>query len=200
MRGVARSVVVLGVLGVGACAVNPPTGPSFVAMPGEGKPFEQFQSDDLRCRQTAMQANGNVTPGQGATESGVGSAVAGTALGAAAGALLGSAGGAVGGGAAIGAGVGLLAGSAVGAGAAQASSASLQRNYDVVYAQCMAASGERVPNVNGPPPGYGYSYGYPPPPPYGYYGYYGPPVVYAPSPVIGFGFGFGGGFHRRHYW
>lgn len=196
MRGVGRCVVMLGVLGgLGACAVTPPSGPSFAAMPGEGKSYEQFQADDLRCRQTALQANGNVTPTQAGNQSGVGSAVAGTALGAAAGALLGSAGGAVGGGAAIGAGVGLLAGSAIGAGNAGASSASLQRNFDVVYAQCMAAAGERVPEASPPPPAYGYAY--PPPPPY----YYAPPVVYAPPPpVIGFGFGFGGGYHRRHYW
>jgi Glycine-zipper domain len=195
MRGVGSSVALIGVLGVAACAVQPPQGPSFAAMPGNGKTFEQFQGDDARCRGVALGANGGVTSAQAANQSGVGSAVAGTALGAAAGALLGSTGGAVGAGAAIGAGAGLLAGSAIGAGNAQASSASLQRNYDNTYAQCMVAAGESVPTYGGPPyaayppyPAYGYAY---PPPVVGYA--YGPPVAF------GFGWGWGGGWRRR-YW
>lgn len=194
MRRIGSYVALAGAVGLGACAVRPPAGPSFAAMPGDGKSFAQFQDDDGRCRQTAAQANGNVSPEQAASQSGVGSAVAGTALGAAAGALLGSAGGAVGAGAALGAGAGLLAGSAIGAGNAQASAGGLQRNFDVVYAQCMAAAGEKVPDLAAsgpyPAPYPGYAYGYPP--------YYGPPpVVYAPP--VTFGFGFGGGWRRR-YW
>ncbi len=197
MCRVGSFVAVAGVLGLGACAVAPPPGPSFAAMPGNGKTYEQFQVDDARCRQMGAQANGNVTPGQAAAQSGVGSAVAGTALGAAAGALLGAAGGAAGVGAAVGAGAGLLVGSAAGAGASQVSAAGMQRNYDVVYAQCMAAAGEKVPNVSAsaaaypggyPGPAYpGYAYGYPGP----YYGpaFYGPPVIVD----------YGWGWHRR-YW
>ncbi len=196
MRRVATSVALVGVLGLGACAVAPPAGPSFAAMPGNGKTYDQFTVDDARCRQAGAQANGNVTPGQAAAQSGVGSAVVGTALGAAAGALIGSAAGAVGGGAAIGAGAGLLAGSAIGAGNAQASAATLQRNFDVAYSQCMAASGEKVPDLaSGPPPGYGappppYAYAYPP----AYYA--GPPVVVGGPVVVGYGWG----WHRRYWW
>lgn len=196
MRRVGTGLAMLGLLGLGACAVQPPQGPSFAAMPGSGKTYDQFQIDDLRCRQTAMNANGGVTSAQAANQAGVGSAIAGTALGAGAGALLGSTAGAVGAGAAIGAGAGLLAGSAIGAGNAQASSASLQRNYDITYAQCMQAAGNTIP----PPqvavvqePVYGY-----PAPVYAY----PPPVVYGPPVGIGFGFGFGhwGGGYHRHYW
>ena len=119
MRNVATSLTVAGLLGLTGCVVQPPPRPSFAAMPGPGKTYEQFLADDARCQQTEAQATGPTTPGQAATQSGVGSAVAGTALGAAAGALIGSAAGAVGAGAAIGAGAGLLAGSAIGADAAQ---------------------------------------------------------------------------------
>jgi hypothetical protein len=189
MLKVVTPLALASVLGVSACAVAPPAGPSFAAMPGNGKTFEQFQADDGRCRQAAATANGNVTPGQAAAQSGVGSAALGTALGAGAGALIGSAAGAVGGGAAVGAGVGLLAGSAVGANAAQASAAQLQRNYDITYAQCMAAAGEAVPSLAGPPGGY---------PDYPAYGYaYPPGVVYGPPVAFGFGWGWG---PRWHHW
>ena len=195
MKTLAAPLALASAIGLSACAVAPPNGPSFAAMPGPGKSFAEFQQDDFRCRQTANAANGNVTPGQAATQSGVGSAIVGTGLGAAAGALLGAAAGNAGAGAAIGAGTGLLAGSAIGADNAQTSAAGMQRNYDVTYAQCMSAAGESVPNPNAvAPAGYGY-----PPPGYGYgYGYgYAPPVAYAPpvyvAPPIGRGIGFGWG-------
>jgi uncharacterized protein YcfJ len=181
MRIVATSSALAGMLGLAACAVQPPAGPSFAAMPGNGKTYEQFQADNARCQQTAQQANGSMTPAQAANQSAVGSAVVGTALGAGAGALIGAAGGAAGAGAAIGAGAGLLAGSAIGANNAQASAASLQRNYDTVYAQCMSAAGDQVPGMSGGaaayppgtyPPGTYPPGAYPPPPPgYAYPGY-----------------------------
>ena len=152
---------------VAACSVSPPAGPTVMASPGQGKTFEQFRYDDYRCRQYASGANNGVTPQQGAVSSGVGSAAAGTLLGAAVGALFGAATGSPGAGAAFGAGGGLLVGSAVGADNAQASAGSLQANYNRVYTQCMAASGQDVvlprPVVVVP-----YSYGPPPPPAYGY--------------------------------
>ena len=131
-----------GLIGLTGCVVPPPSGPSFAAMPGNGKTFAQFTSDDARCRQAASYANGGVTAGQAAAQSGVASAAVGTGLGAAVGALAGAAGGAAGLGAAAGAGAGLLLGSAAGANASQATAANFQRNYDVTYAQCMAAAGE----------------------------------------------------------
>lgn len=186
MRGVGSTLAVAGLLGLGACAVQAPQGPSFAAMPGNGKTYEQFQADDGRCRQTAFQANGGVTSAEAASQSAAGSAVVGTALGAAAGALIGSASGHVGAGAAIGAGTGLIAGSAVGANSAQASGYSLQRNFDITYAQCMAAAGESVPPPSAPAPVYAPGYAYGP-----------PAVVYAPPVVVG---GWGWGYHRRYWW
>ena len=89
--------------GLGGCAVAPPSGPSVAVMPGQGKSFEAFQSDDFYCRGAAQQSGGGQASAQQATNNAVGSAAVGTALGAAAGALIGSASGAAGGGAAIGA-------------------------------------------------------------------------------------------------
>ena len=162
-----------------ACTVPAPTGPSFVAMPGAGKTFDQFRTDDFHCRQTAAASIGYTTPGQAAAQSGVASAAVGTGVGAAAGALLGAAAGSAGAGAAIGAGTGLVGGSLIGTGAAQTSAAGLQRSYDITYAQCMAAAGEKVPDLTAaPPPGAYYPY-----PAYGY----GAPVYGAPP-----GYGWGG--------
>jgi len=198
MRFVATSLAVVGSLGLAACAVQPPQGPSIAAMPGTGKTYDQFQQDNYHCRQVAMQATGPGPSQQQSTQNSVGTAVAGTAIGAAAGALIGSTAGAVGTGAAVGAGVGLLAGSAVAGSNANASSASLQRTYDVNYAQCMAAAGEKVPDLTAGPVGYpvgAYPVGaYPYPYAYPYYGpaYYGPPVE------VGIGFGYGG-YWRRHW-
>jgi hypothetical protein len=132
------------VLALSACAVAPPSGPSVMALPGQGKSFQAFQQEDVSCRQYASAQTGGASPAQAATNSAVGSAVLGTALGAAAGAALGSVGGAMGAGAAIGGATGLLAGSAIGAGNAQASGASLQQRYDIAYTQCMYANGDTV--------------------------------------------------------
>ncbi|MDA8249943.1 MAG: glycine zipper family protein [Rhodospirillales bacterium] len=175
-----RAAALAAALGLSACTVSPPTGPSFAAMPGSGKSFDQFRSDDFRCRQIAAASIGNVSPGQAATQSGVASAAVGTGVGAAAGALLGAAGGSAGTGAAIGAGAGLLGGGALGLGAAQASSGAMQRSYDITYAQCMTAAGENVPDLNAPAP-YG-AYPYPPPM------MYAPPAYWSPH------YGWGGGW------
>jgi hypothetical protein len=139
-----------------------PTGPNVMVLPGVGKPFDQFQVDDMVCRQYAQQQLG-IAPGQASTQSAVNSAALGTALGAAAGAALGAAAGDAGTGAAVGAGSGLLLGSATGAQAGSASSATLQWRYDLAYTQCMYAKGNQVPGAaaaSSPP-----SYAPPPPPP-----------------------------------
>jgi len=161
-----------------ACAVVP-DGPSVTALPGSGKTFDQFRTDDASCRQYASQQVGGVSAGQAAVGSELGSAAIGTALGAAAGAALGG-----GRGAAAGAGVGLIGGSAVGLGQAQGSGYSVQRRYDAAYTQCMYAAGERVPM----PPGMGAPqprYAAPPPvytaPPPVYTA--PPPGYYAPAPA-----------------
>ena len=88
-----------------AGCVSVPSGPSNMALPGTGKPFDLFRSDDLACRQYASDAIGGKTAAQAQQESGVASAVVGAALGAMVGAAAGG-----GGGAAIGAGAGAAAG------------------------------------------------------------------------------------------
>ena len=165
MSRVKLCIGMMTLVSLGACAVPPPTAPSIAAMPGNGKSFEAFQGDDNVCRIAASQSSGGTQAAQAGTNAAIGSAALGTALGAGAGALFGSVGGAVGTGAAIGAGAGLLAGSAVGASGAQYSAATLQRRYDVTYAQCMYAKGNTVQQPFAP--GYG-----------GYGGYYGPRPYY----------------------
>jgi len=150
---------------VSACAVAPPSGPSYPAMPAAGESLDQFNQDDYACRQFAVNRSGTQSAQQQQNNQ-VGTAVVGTAIGAAAGALLGAASGHAGGGAAIGAGVGLLGGSAVAANQTQGGAYSAQQNYDNAYAQCMSAKGDRL---TGP-------YASPEPPPG-----YAPPPVYAPA-------------------
>lgn len=151
------------------CA-SAPTGPSQMTLPGTGKSFEQFRSDEAACRQYAhQQASG---ADQAGANAGVRSAVVGTAVGAVAGAAIGGHEGA-----GVGAGAGLVVGSMAGSGSAQSAAYGSQRQYDNAYIQCMYAKGHKVP-VSGtlrqaqppapaaPAPGY-----YPPPPP----GYAPPP-------------------------
>jgi hypothetical protein len=187
------SAACLSALALSACAVAPPTGPEVAAMPGPGKNFTQFQQDDATCRQYAGGQTGGVAPAEAANQSAVNSAVVGTAIGAAAGAVLGAAAGNPGLGAAAGAGAGLLTGTAAGAGAAQVSSGSLQRRYDIAYTQCMAANGEKIQQevaYGGP------AYAYPYYPAYPAYYYYGPPPYYGPywgGPSVSFGYFYGHG-------
>jgi hypothetical protein len=165
-RFVIFSLLVVAAL-LSACATMP-TGPSVMALPGNGKNFDQFRADDAVCRQFAYEQVGGVAGQQAAQRSAVTSAVVGTALGAAAGAAIGSASGDMGAGAAIGAGTGLLLGSAAGSGYASASYYEAQRRYDYAYLQCMYAKGNQIPGYRrstrstGPPPARSY---YPPPPP-----------------------------------
>ena len=146
-----------------ACATVP-TGPSVMVLPGGGKPFDQFQSDDAMCRQWAYQQTGT-TPGQAANESGITSAMVGTVIGAAAGAAIGAAAGNPAMGAAAGAGGGLLLGSAAGVSGAQYSGYQAQRRYDISYQQCMYAKGNQIPGVARSPYRRGAVAAPPPPPP-----------------------------------
>jgi hypothetical protein len=160
----------LSLLALSACSVAPPSGPSVVAMPGQGKDWPQFQYDDAFCRQYAQsQMPGAAQTAQASQQNSAGTAVAGTLIGAAAGAALGAIGGNAGLGAAAGAGAGLLGGSAVAGNQSQATADSLQSRYDVAYAQCMVGHGESIQQPSGPvyaaPQGYYSS----PPPSSGYY-------------------------------
>ena len=128
-----------------ACA-NIPSGPSVMALPGSGKNFNQFRSDDYQCKQFAYEQVGGVTPNQSALASGASTAAVGAGLGAVAGALIGlGSGGGAGYGAAIGAGSGLIGGGIAGSGNARASGWMGQQRYDNSYVQCMFAQGHRVP-------------------------------------------------------
>lgn len=137
---VKRLSLLSGVALLAACTVMP-SGPSVMALPGNGQSFDRFRADDLDCRQYAHYQIGGKTAGEAARESAVSSAAVGAVVGAVAGA-------AIGGnqqGAGIGAGAGLLMGSAVGSDSARASGYGSQRQYDNAYVQCMYAKGHRVP-------------------------------------------------------
>ena len=142
-------VVVLTLLLCSGC-VSTPAGPTVSVMPGPEKSFEQFQTDDVVCRQWAVQQAG---PPQSALTQGTATGAAiGTVIGAGLGALIGSAVGRPGVGAGIGAGGGLLGGTAVGAGVGQSAGVAVQRRYDRAYEQCMYAKGNDTPRDPLPPP------------------------------------------------
>jgi hypothetical protein len=176
---VARKTLYLASIGVvclfvSGCASPQPATPSLAVMPGKGKSYEAFQREDEYCQASAQQAIGYQSPGETANQAAVGSAAVGTALGALTGAAIGSLSGNVGAGAAVGAGTGLVAGSAVGAGNARAAGGAVQVRYDTVYAQCMAAKGNRVAApaiVAAPAYVYPRPYYWGPRPYYGYYSY-----------------------------
>lgn len=139
MLAIRNSFILVTVCLLTAC-VHIPTGPSVMTLPGSGKGFEQFRSDEHECRQYAYEQVGGNTPRQASRASGLESAVIGAGLGAAAGAALGG-----GHGAAIGAGTGLLMGGLVGSSTATTSGYANQQRYDISYIQCMYAKGHRVP-------------------------------------------------------
>jgi hypothetical protein len=142
MRGL---FLILAPLAVAGC-VTMPTGPSVMSLPGYGKSFEQFQSDDLICKQWAGQQIG-LSPQDTANQNTATGAVVGTVIGAGLGAAIGAASGNPGVGAAIGAGSGLLVGTSAGASSGQAYGWDAQRRYDIAYQQCMYAKGNQIPGV-----------------------------------------------------
>ena len=159
-----------------------PSGPSVMVLPGQGRTFDSFQTDDYTCRNWAAQQTG-ATPSDVSTRNTIGGAAIGTLLGAAAGAAIGAAAGSPGTGAAVGAGVGILGGTAAGASASQPASASLQSRYDAAYMQCMYAKGHQIPVRRGSQPAYSSQSAVtplPPPPP--------PPAAHpqnVPLPPVG---------------
>lgn len=162
------AIVLSAALVLGACA-SLPKGPSLMALPGTGKSQDQFNYDDMDCRNFADAQIGGATPSEVANSTAAKSAAIGTAIGAAVGAAFGG-----GGGAAVGAGFGLLTGAAVGASSGENTAYVLQRRYDNAYVQCMYSKGHKVPvsgHLTSPPPRYAPP---PPPPP--------PGSSYAPPP------------------
>jgi Glycine-zipper domain len=203
MPQLSHGAVLLAALVLAGCVTAPPSGPSVLVLPAKDKTFAQFQQEDATCRQFASAQTGGASPADAANNSTAASAAVGTVLGAAAGAAIGAAAGNPAAGAAIGAGSGLFLGGASGLNAGAYSAASLQQRYDMSYVQCMAASGNEVPQtVAGTGyPGYapyGYAYPYPYPYyayPYAYPGYY--PGFWGPGVGASFIF-FGGGGHHHH--
>jgi hypothetical protein len=139
--GLALGAVALAALA--GCAVVP-NGPSTMALPGTGRSFAQFRSDDDACRGYALERIGGQTVQQSANNAAAAGAVTGAAVGAVAGAALGGRSGA-----GVGAGTGLIVGTAAGAGSSAATGYDAQRRYDQAYIQCMYASGHKVPVVEG---------------------------------------------------
>lgn len=135
----------LAVLVLSACATIP-TGPSVRVLPGPGKSFEAFQSDDSACREWARQQTGT-PPSDTVNQNLAKGAAIGTMIGAGLGAAIGAASGEVGVGAAIGAAAGLLGGTAVATDPAYAAGFEVQRRYDNAYQQCMYAKGNHIPSL-----------------------------------------------------
>ena len=165
-------LALLPLLALGACTAAVPTQPTVVAMPGQGKSWNQFQADDAYCKSYAstQMPNGGQVAATSQNNSAA-TAAAGTLIGAGVGAALGSLAGNAGAGAAVGAGAGLLGGAASAGNSTQATADSLQGRYDVAYAQCMVGHGESIqqpaapvyaapPGYYGPPPGYYNAPGY----------------------------------------
>ena len=139
MLNKAKLPLLVVLLALGGC-VTVPSGPSMLVLPGTGKNFDQFRSDDIQCRAYAHDQLGGATPDQAAGDSVARSAIVGTVVGAALGAAIDGSHGA-----GVGAGTGLAFGGLAGAGAAETSAYGAQRRYDHSYVQCMYAKGHRVP-------------------------------------------------------
>jgi uncharacterized protein YcfJ len=131
------------------CAQTP-MGPTVQVMPGPGKPFDVFQSDQYACKGYAEQSVAGQA--QNANNRAVGGAALTTVLGAGLGAAIGG-----GRGAAIGAASGALGGAGIGAASSSNEQMSIQQQYDNAFAQCMYAKGDMVPGygpmmAQSPPP------------------------------------------------
>ncbi len=139
-----RTFFLLMVVTLGGCATLP-TGPSVMVLPGSGKTFEQFQTDDAICRQWAQQQIGQ-NPQEAANQNTVAGAAVGTAVGAGLGAAISSPGNTASG-AAFGAATGLLIGAAAGSSSGQYYGYEAQRRYDIAYQQCMYLKGNVIPGM-----------------------------------------------------
>jgi len=184
LHGAVLSTAVLALLA--GCASRP-LGPTVAVMPAANKNFDQFAQEQTVCKGYADQQVG--WQPQQANNQAVGGAILGTALGAGIGA---AAGGGVG--AAIGAASGAALGTGIGAGYSSAAGYGIQQQYNIAYAQCMAAHGNSVPTQQAaynPPQPYYPAYAYP----YAYAGYYPYYAGYGPY-FGGFSFGWGGRWHR----
>jgi uncharacterized protein YcfJ len=131
------------------CAQTP-LGPTVQVMPGPGKSFDTFQTDQSSCKVFAA----NQVQGQAerSNQRAVGAALLTTVLGAGLGAAVGAPWDSAGAGAGAGAAAGAATGAAVGADMSANDQIGIQVQYDNAYSQCMFAKGELVPGYS-PPPG-----------------------------------------------
>jgi hypothetical protein len=155
MKGI--FLLLLALFALSACATIP-TGPSVIASPGPGKPFEVFQSDDAGCRQWASQQVGGQV--ESANQTLASGAAVGTILGAGLGAAIGAGSGNAGAVVGFGAASGAIMGTAAASGPYYGAQWEIQRRYDHAYMQCMYMRGNQVPGVTRPS-----RMAYPPPPP-----------------------------------
>lgn len=126
------------------CAMTP-MGPSVQVLPGRGKSFETFTSDQSACKAyAAEQVKGQA---EASNNRAAGAVLLGTLLGAGLGAAVGGAAGDAGAGAAIGAATGVGSGTLVGASGSANDQAAIQQQYDNAFSQCMFAKGEQVTGV-----------------------------------------------------
>ena len=130
------SVLVVGCAGL-------PQGPTVTVLKGKDTSFEQYQSDDVFCRQYALEKSGS--PSSPVETSAVSAAAITGLLGAAGGAVIGAVTGSPGAGAAIGASTGALAGTAVGVHRGDRTAMTAQQRYDSQYSICMDAKSHRTP-------------------------------------------------------
>jgi hypothetical protein len=160
-----KTVYLIPVAFLAACAAPMPSGPGVMVLPGSGKNFDQFRFDDYECRQFASSQIEGKTPDQAASDAGGRSAALGAVVGGLAGAALGGNSNS----AVAGAALGTAGGAVAGTGAGAQSGRTLQQRYDIGYQQCMYAKGHQIPMAGrydrtsrpAPPPSV------PPPPPAG---------------------------------
>lgn len=162
MRKIVTKIAGVGVLALLAGCAMEPRGPSVSVFPPPFKPFEVFEQDQYDCEDYAH--NQIAGGAEAANSRALGTAAVGTALGLALGAATGE-----GRAASFGAASGAAIGGTIGASQSDRANFSLQRRYDIAYAQCMYAKGNRVPGFERrralpPPPPNDYD-GPPPPPP-----------------------------------
>ena len=160
MRKSATMIFGIGALGVLAGCAMPPVGPTVSVFPAPYKPFEVFQQDQYECGQYASSQVAGLA--EMANNRALGTAAIGTALGLAVGAATGD-----GRASTFGAVSGAAIGGTIGADQSERAGFSLQRRYDIAYAQCMYSKGNQVPGFQrsaAPPPPPPDGPGGPPPP------------------------------------
>jgi hypothetical protein len=140
---VGHGIIAAGFATILAGCATTPLGPAVQAMPGPGKSFDAFQTDNTLCKGFATdQVKGQA---DAANQKAAGAAALVTILGAGLGAAVGGSVGDAGTGAAIGAASGATVGTGYGAGNGMSDQGIIQQQYDNAYSQCMYAKGDQVP-------------------------------------------------------